>query len=78
MGLVIVLACLAVPAGHQAIGHRAHRKILRAVFQPHGPEVPPTPHELRHRHRTPAGAVLVNGLWLAYLLAVLVVGIALR
>jgi hypothetical protein len=78
MGLVIVLACLAVPAGHQAIGHRAHRKILRAVIHRHGPEVPLTPHEHRHLRRTPVMAGLVNGLWLAYLLAVLVVGIALR
>jgi hypothetical protein len=78
MGLVIALACLAIPAGHQVIGHRVHLKILRAVLRRHGPEVPPTAHELRHRHRSPAGASLVNGLWLVYLLAVLVTGIALR
>jgi hypothetical protein len=78
MGLVIALACLAAPAGHQVIGHRVHLKILRAVLRRHGPEVPLTEHERRHHRRTPAARSAANLLWLTYLLAVAVIAVAFR
>jgi len=78
MTLALVLALLAVPAGHQVIGHRVLLKTLRAVYRPHGPEVPPTAHELAHRARSPRVRLLAEAGWLAYLAGVLVLALLLR
>lgn len=80
MGLVIVCGLLAVPAGHQVIGHHVHLKILRAVFHGshrHGPEVPLTPHEHRHRYKTRLASHLTDAAWLAYIGLALVIGLLL-
>ena len=76
--LALVLACLAVPAGHQAVSHRVLLKSLRAVFWRNGPEVPPTAHELAHRSRPRRLRLLANGAWLAYLAGVLALALVLR
>ncbi len=78
MTLALVLALLAVPAGHQAVSHRVLLKLLRAVIRPHGPEVPPTAHELVHRARSPRARLLADAGWLAYLAGVLVLALLLR
>jgi hypothetical protein len=76
--LTLVLACLAVPAGHQVVSHRVILKSLRAVFRPDGPEVAPTAHERAHRTRSLPGRLAANAAWLAYLAGVLVLAYVLR
>ena len=76
--LTIVLACLAVPAGHQAVSHRVILKSLRAVLRPDGPEVAPTAHELAHRARSSRLRLAANAGWLAYLAGVLVLAYVIR
>jgi len=75
--LALVLGLLAVPAGHQVVSHRVLLKLLRAV-RPYGPEVPPTPHELRHRDRSPRLRRAADAGWLLYLAGVLVLALVLR
>jgi hypothetical protein len=75
--LALVLACLAVPAGHQVVSHRVILKSLRAVFWRNGPEVSPTPHELRHRDRPRRLRLLADAAWLSYLAGVLVLALIL-
>jgi hypothetical protein len=75
--LALVLGLLAVPAGHQVVSHRVLLKALRAVLRPHGPEVPPTPHELHHRDRPRRLRLLADAAWLSYLAGVLVLALIL-
>lgn len=79
MGIVVVCGLLAVPLGHQVIGHRALHKSLRAVgfHRHHGPEVP-TPHEHRHRYKTRAWQLATDAAWYAYIAGAVLVGIVLR
>jgi hypothetical protein len=76
--LALVLACLAVPAGHQVVSHRVILKSLRAVLRPDGPEVAPTAHEQAHRTRSLPGRLAANAAWLAYLAGVLVLAYVIR
>lgn len=77
LALAVTLALLMVPAGHQVVGHRVHRKFFRAV-RGHSPEVQPTEHERRHGQRPPRQRLAVNLAWLGYLAVVLAAGLVLR
>jgi hypothetical protein len=78
MGMVAVLLLLAVPAWHQVHSHHVHTRFLRAVSDPHGPEVPPTQHERNHRSRPLAARIGADLFWVLYLFGVAVLGWALH
>lgn len=69
--VAVTLVLLAVPLGHQVIGHRVHLRVLRRY-------APLTPHELRHAGRSRPLRLLADGAWLAYLAGVLVLALCLR
>jgi hypothetical protein len=66
---------LAVPAGHQVVGHKVHLKFLR-LFQP-GLAVPATVHEHNHASRSRAVRAVADLGWLAYLAGALAAGLIL-
>jgi hypothetical protein len=74
--LALVLGLLAVPAGHQVVSHRVLQKSLRAITS--GPEVSPTPHELRHQSRPLRLRLAADAGWILYLASVLVLALILR
>jgi hypothetical protein len=69
--VAVTLVLLAVPLGHQVIGHRVHLRLLRRY-------APLTPHELRHATRSRPLRLAADGAWLAYLAGVLVLALCLR
>lgn len=67
LAVAVILVLLAVPLGHQVIGHR----VLRPGHEP-------TAHERAHRARSRPLRLAADAAWLAYLAGVLSLALVLR